>query len=87
MVWTGHFEFVEITLGMNVLVTLPYLLEEVSTLCQSLERTRTLVVIMPQYKSGFERFGLGYHMSGLLTCFGDNNLPLLVDILPEDWNA
>ena len=72
---------------MNVSVTLPYLLEEVSVLCQVLEMIRALVVRLPQYKSGFERFGLGYHMSGLLTRFGDNNLPLRVDILPENRDA
>ena len=32
----GRFEFVEIILGMNVLVTLPYLLKEVSTLSEVL---------------------------------------------------
>ena len=69
---------------MNVSMTLPYLLEEVSVLCQVLEMIRALVVRLPQYKSGFERFGLGCHVSGLLARFGGNNLPLRVGILRED---
>ena len=75
----GRFEFFEITLGMNVLVTLPYLLEEVSVLCRVLERIRVLKVRLLQYKSGFERVRLGCHISGLLTRFSDDNLPLPVD--------
>ena len=47
-VWKGRFDFIEITLGINLLVTLPYLPEEVSVLCRIFERIRVLVVRLPR---------------------------------------
>ena len=75
---TARFGFVEITLRMNVLMTLQYLLRGVSTLCSSLVGIRALVVRLPQYTSGSERFGFGCHMRGL---------PMRVDVLPGDQDA
>ena len=50
-VGTARFDYVEFTLAMSVLVTLPRLLRGVSLLCVHLAEIRVLVVKLPQYRS------------------------------------
>ena len=86
MVQTAGFDHIELTLTSSVLVTIPNLLEGVTTVRIQLRKFWVLLVKLSQCQPGSPNLGLGCHIPNLFMGFGDNMFPDRLYILPEDHN-